>query len=58
MPSPLKKDESKQEFLSRCISYIIKREGKSQAQSVAICNSMYKQALLKRRAASHAKRKS
>jgi len=37
-----KKGEQKDEFLSRCISYVI-NEGKETEQAVAICNSLWEQ---------------
>lgn len=42
MPAPPKKGESKDKFISRCISYIVKNEGKPRNQAVAICNSMWR----------------
>jgi len=42
MPTPPKKGESKDKFISRCISYIVKKEGKPQKQAIAICNSMWR----------------
>lgn len=46
MPS-VKKNESKEKYLSRCIPVLIK-EGKPQNQAVAICNSMYEQSKKKK----------
>ena len=36
------KGEKKDEFLNRCISYVI-NEGKENEQAVAICNSLWEQ---------------
>jgi hypothetical protein len=41
MPT-VKSGESEQEFVSRCISTLIKDEGKEQKQAIAICFSMYR----------------
>jgi hypothetical protein len=42
MPS-VNPQESREAFLQRCVPVLV-REGKSQEQAVAICNSMYDQA--------------
>jgi len=42
MPTPPRKGESKDKFISRCISYIVKKEGKPQKQAVAICHNMWR----------------
>ncbi len=42
MPQPPKPNETKDEFLGRCIPYL-KNEGKPQDQSVAICYSMWRE---------------
>jgi len=39
MPSP-NKNETKKDFLKRCIPQVIK-EGKKQDQAIAICNSLF-----------------
>lgn len=41
MPTP-RKDEKKSEFISRCIEYVVEKEGKKQEQAVAICHSIWK----------------
>lgn len=40
MPKP-NKGESQEEFVGRCIPQLVK-EGKSQAQSIAICMDIYR----------------
>lgn len=42
MPRP-KKGESKEQFISRCIAYLVGKEGKDQAQATAICYSLWEQ---------------
>ena len=42
MPEKPRKGESKDKFISRCISYIVKKEGKPQKQAVAICHNMWR----------------
>lgn len=42
MPSPPRKGESKDAFISRCIRYIVKNEGKSEKKASAICYSMWR----------------
>jgi len=42
MPTPPKRGESQNTFLSRCISYIVKHEGKSSKQASAICYFMWR----------------
>lgn len=41
MPEPPRKNETKKDFMSRCISYIITKEGKEKGQAWQICNSMW-----------------
>ena len=41
MPS-VKPNESKKEYMARCIPMLMD-EGKTQAQSIAVCNSMFEQ---------------
>jgi hypothetical protein len=40
MPEPLK-GETKEKYIPRCISYLVKEEGKPQKQAIAICYSMW-----------------
>jgi len=40
MPEP-RKDETKENFISRCIPYVVK-EGRKQDQAAAICYSIWK----------------
>lgn len=40
MPTPPKKNETKEKFLGRCIPFLIK-EGKPKDQAAAICHSMW-----------------
>jgi len=42
MPYP-QKGESKDEYISRCIPYMIKKEGKEQDQAVAMCHAYWKE---------------
>jgi hypothetical protein len=43
MPSPPKKDEKQQEFISRCIAELTEnKEGKSPEQRTAMCYSMWR----------------
>jgi len=42
MPYP-KAGESKQEYISRCIPYMIKNEGKEKDQAVAMCYAFWKE---------------
>ena len=44
MPSPPRQNEREQEFISRCISYLIKNEGKSKDQAAGQCYGMWRQA--------------
>lgn len=39
----VRKNESRQEYVSRCIPFLIKHEGKSQKQAKGQCYGMYKQ---------------
>jgi len=49
MPRP-RKGEKKSEFISRCISMVIKESGtKSQAHAIAKCHGIWKQHLKKKR---------
>ena len=43
MPAPPKKGETEREFISRCVSYIVSKEGKSKEQAAAICYSMWRE---------------
>jgi len=45
MPIPKypKKGESNQEYISRCVSYLIKHEGKTQKQALGQCFGMLRQ---------------
>ncbi len=52
MPTP-SKGESREDFVGRCIP-ILKKEGRDQKQSVAICYSMYDQHKKKAKAAEEA----
>lgn len=49
MPSPPRKNESKSEFIGRCVKYIMNREGKTQEQALGMCYSLYNQARKKKR---------
>jgi hypothetical protein len=42
MPYP-ERGETKEEYISRCIPYMIKNEGKKQDQAVAMCHAFWKQ---------------
>ena len=42
MPAPPRKGEKEKAFISRCVSYLVKKEGKSQDQAVAQCYSMWR----------------
>ena len=42
MPMP-HKNESKEQYISRCIPYMIDEEGKEQDQAVAMCYAFWKQ---------------
>lgn len=42
MPKP-KKNESKQDFLSRCTKEVMEKEGKNQDQAYAVCNGLWGQ---------------
>jgi len=42
MPAP-REGEKQKDFISRCISYIIKKEGKKRDQAVAICHSLWEE---------------
>ena len=44
MPSPPQKGESKESFIGRCISYLVKNEGKNQEQAAGQCYGMWRQA--------------
>jgi hypothetical protein len=56
MPTPPRASESKDEYIQRCISYLVRTEGKSQAQATAICLSLYKQSKVKPKRRSRKKR--
>ena len=43
MPEPPRKGESKSAFVGRCISYLIKNEGKTQKQAAWQCYGMWEQ---------------
>jgi hypothetical protein len=40
MPEP-RSGESKNEYITRCVSHLVSKEGKDQKQAVAICYSMW-----------------
>jgi len=40
MPKP-KEGESKKQYIPRCVSYLVKKEGKKQKQALAICFAMW-----------------
>lgn len=40
MPKPLK-NETKKDYISRCVKYMIDEEGREQKQALAICFSMW-----------------
>ena len=42
MPEP-RKGEKKQDYISRCISYMISKEGRKKGQAAAICYSMWRE---------------
>jgi len=42
MPSPPSEGEKESEFISRCVSYLVKKEGKPKEQAVAQCYSMWR----------------
>ncbi|KKK65921.1 hypothetical protein LCGC14_2969280 [marine sediment metagenome] len=44
MPTPPHKGESKNSFISRCVSYLVKRENKTQDQALGQCYGMWRQA--------------
>lgn len=58
MPSPPRKGESQQDFISRCISYLRKREGKSADQAAGQCYGMWRSRNSKKRKAIKQRRKS
>lgn len=41
MPTP-RKGEKQSNFISRCIKYVVDKEGKNQEQAAAICYSIWK----------------
>jgi len=43
MPSPPRKDESHNAFISRCMSYLIKNEKKTSDQAAGQCYGMWRQ---------------
>lgn len=43
MPKPPQKNESKDDYIKRCVPYLIKNEGKKPDQARAQCESMWKQ---------------
>lgn len=42
MPEPPRKREPKKKFMKRCISHIVKKEGKPRKEASAICHSMWR----------------
>jgi len=42
MPTPPRKGETEKQFMSRCISHIISKEGKSKSQAAAICGNLWR----------------
>lgn len=44
MPSPPRKGEKENNFISRCVSYLMKQEGIPQKQAIARCYSMWRKA--------------
>lgn len=40
MPKP-RKDEKKDAYISRCVSYLITKEGKTAQEAVAVCHSYW-----------------
>ena len=40
MPKP-KPNESKKDYISRCIAYVVKNEGKKQDQAYNICQGLW-----------------
>ena len=42
MPKP-KKNESKDDYISRCIAELVNKENKPSNQAVAICNSFWRE---------------
>ncbi|MEK6883703.1 MAG: hypothetical protein AABY22_29010 [Nanoarchaeota archaeon] len=40
----IKKNESEKSYISRCVSYLVKEEGKSQQAALGQCYGMYRQA--------------
>uniref|UniRef100_A0A6M3K0T5 Uncharacterized protein n=1 Tax=viral metagenome TaxID=1070528 RepID=A0A6M3K0T5_9ZZZZ len=44
MPAPPHKGETQDSFISRCMSHLITKEGKSKDQAAGQCFGMYKQA--------------
>jgi hypothetical protein len=43
MPEGPKKGEEKSAFISRCVSYLVRKEGKSQQQALGQCYGMWNQ---------------
>ena len=43
MPRKPVKGEKKTKFISRCIRYLMKKEGKDHSQAAAICYSMWEE---------------
>lgn len=43
MPTPPQEGESSKAFISRCISYLIKNEGKTKDQAAGQCYGMLRQ---------------
>lgn len=39
----VRRGESRDSFMSRCISELIEKEGREQDQAVAICSSIYRE---------------
>jgi len=43
MPAPPHKGEHQEEFISRCISYLVKHENKTSKQAAGQCYGMWRQ---------------
>jgi len=57
MPSPPRQGESQSAFIGRCISYLIKREGKTRDQAAGQCYGMWRSKDSRKRKAVKQKKK-
>uniref|UniRef100_A0A6M3J4I6 Uncharacterized protein n=1 Tax=viral metagenome TaxID=1070528 RepID=A0A6M3J4I6_9ZZZZ len=57
MPAPPKKGETQNSFISRCISYMIENENKTQSQAAGFCYGMWRSGKKKSKLAARIKYK-